>query len=71
MAIQVTTQVATKPKLLIDGDWVEAASGRTFQTVDPATEEVLADVAHGGAETSIVPWRRRAAPSSTTRRGGG
>jgi phenylacetaldehyde dehydrogenase len=41
----------TGPKrLLIDGQWVEAASGRTFQTIDPATEEVLADIAHGDAE---------------------
>lgn len=37
-------------KLLIDGEWVEAASGRTFETINPATEEHLADVAHGEAE---------------------
>ena len=40
-----------KPKqLLIDGKWVEAASGRTFVTLNPATGEVLAEVAEGGAE---------------------
>jgi acyl-CoA reductase-like NAD-dependent aldehyde dehydrogenase len=32
-------------RLLIDGNWTEALSGKTFQTVDPATEEVLAEVA--------------------------
>ncbi|MGD9571323.1 MAG: aldehyde dehydrogenase family protein [Thermoleophilia bacterium] len=36
-------------ELLIDGRWREAASGRTFETVDPATGEVLAEVAEGGA----------------------
>jgi phenylacetaldehyde dehydrogenase len=37
-------------KLLINGEWVDAASGRTFETLNPATEEVLASVAHGEAE---------------------
>jgi hypothetical protein len=36
--------------LLIDGKWVEAVSGKTFETFNPATEEVLGSVAHGGAE---------------------
>jgi len=36
-------------KLLINGEWVDAASGRTFATVNPATEEILAEVAHGEA----------------------
>ena len=26
-------------KLLIGGEWVEAADGRTFETIDPATGE--------------------------------
>jgi aldehyde dehydrogenase (NAD+) len=38
------------PRMLIDGEWVEAASGRTFETLDPATEDVLAEIAHGDAE---------------------
>jgi len=33
--------------LLIGGKWVEAQSGATFDTVDPATGEVLASVAAG------------------------
>jgi phenylacetaldehyde dehydrogenase len=36
--------------LLIDGQWVSAASGATFDTVDPATGEKLVAVAHGDAE---------------------
>ncbi len=40
-----------KPKrLFIDGKWVEAASGKTFDTINPSTGEVLATVAEGDAE---------------------
>ena len=40
-----------KPKrMLIDGRWVEAASGKTFETINPATCEVLAHVAEGDSE---------------------
>jgi len=34
-------------KMLIDGKWVNAASGKTFPTYNPATGEVLAQVAEG------------------------
>lgn len=37
-------------KLLINGQWVEAANGKTFATVNPATKEVLCHVAEGDAE---------------------
>lgn len=37
-------------RLLIDGKWVEAVSGKTFTTFNPATGEALADVAEGDAE---------------------
>ena len=37
-------------KLLIGGRWVESASGKTFDTIDPATGEVLAKVAEAGAQ---------------------
>ncbi len=37
-------------QLLIGGRWVAAKSGKTFETVNPATEEVLATVAEGGAD---------------------
>src|SRR6266851_3240307 len=36
--------------LLIDGKWVEAVSGKTFVTTDPATGEEITRVAHGEAE---------------------
>jgi aldehyde dehydrogenase (NAD+) len=34
-------------KLLIDGKWVAAKSGKTFETINPANEQVLAMVAEG------------------------
>src|SRR2546428_10026957 len=37
-------------KLFIGGRWVEAAGGKTFETINPATGEVLARVAEGGTE---------------------
>jgi phenylacetaldehyde dehydrogenase len=41
-------QFLTKPKkLLIGGKWVDAGSGKTFSTLNPATEEVLAQLAEG------------------------
>jgi acyl-CoA reductase-like NAD-dependent aldehyde dehydrogenase len=37
-------------QLLIDGERVPAAEGRTFETVDPATARPIATVAHAGSE---------------------
>ena len=37
-------------KMLIDGKWVDAASGKKFETHNPATGELLATVAEGDAE---------------------
>ena len=34
--------------MLIDGEWTQAQSGETFETVNPATGSVLASVASGG-----------------------
>src|SRR5437773_509409 len=55
MAIAEDLEVASflkggPKKLFIGGRWVEAASGKTFDTIDPATGEVLARVAEGAAE---------------------
>ncbi len=36
-------------RLLINGQWVDAASGQTFETINPATGEVLAHVAEASA----------------------
>mmetsp|Transcript_12726 Transcript_12726/g.23094 ORF Transcript_12726/g.23094 Transcript_12726/m.23094 type:complete len:582 (+) Transcript_12726:107-1852(+) len=37
-------QLPIKTKLFINNRWVESVSGRTFETVNPATEEVICDV---------------------------
>ena len=38
---------AGRKRLLIGGQWLDAASGQTFEAANPATEEVLAQVAMG------------------------
>ena len=48
-------------KLLINGEWQAAASGKTFATINPATEEVIAQVAEGDAadvELAVQAARR-------------
>jgi phenylacetaldehyde dehydrogenase len=42
--------VSSPRKMFIDGKWVEAASGKTFPTYNPATGEVLAQIAEGDRE---------------------
>lgn len=37
-------------RMLIDGKWGEAASGRTFESINPSTGKVLARVAECDAE---------------------
>lgn len=68
------TEWLKKPKkLLIDGKWVDAESGKTFETVNPATGQVLTTVAEGGkadVDKAVKaarkafeegPWRKMAA----------
>ncbi len=56
-------------RMLVDGQWLESASGKTFESINPATGEVLANVAEGDAEdidravkaarrAFDGPWRR-------------
>jgi len=44
---RVSAFIEKPRKMLIDGKWVNAASGKTFPTYNPATGEVLAQVAEG------------------------
>ncbi len=49
------TKTARAPQIrqtqcFIGGNWVPAASGKTFETINPATEEVITQVAEGDAE---------------------
>jgi phenylacetaldehyde dehydrogenase len=41
--------LATRHKLFINGEWVEARSGKTIEVIDPATAQVIATVAAGDA----------------------
>src|SRR6201996_3608033 len=41
---------ATPRQLFINGQWVDAASGKTFETPNPATGDTLARVAEGDKE---------------------
>ena len=42
------TQFIRQPKkMFINGKWVTAESGKTFDVVNPATEEVIAQVPEG------------------------
>jgi phenylacetaldehyde dehydrogenase len=47
---QVASFITKNRKMLINGKWVEAASGKTFPTYNPATGEVLARVSEGDRE---------------------
>jgi len=54
VAVQVSPEVnqfiSISRKMLIDGQWVDAASGKTFPVYNPATGEVMAHVAEGDKE---------------------
>ena len=54
MATATQPKPGRKPQVretqcLIDGKWQPAKSGKTFETINPATEEVIAQVAEGDA----------------------
>lgn len=49
------TETVRRPKVqqtqcFIGGKWIPSASGKTFETIHPATEEVICEVAEGDAE---------------------
>ena len=50
LGAQAREFLARPHRLLIDGQWVDAADGRTFGTVDPATGVEITRVAHGGPD---------------------
>lgn len=48
----MATATATAKQMFIDGKWVSADGGKTLGVINPATEEVIAEIAYGGrAET--------------------
>jgi aldehyde dehydrogenase (NAD+) len=60
-------------KMLIDGKWVDAASGKTFETVNPATGEVICRVAEGDkadVDKAVAAARRAFESSAWSRMNG-
>ena len=51
----------------IDGVFRASAAAETFESLNPATNEVLALAAAGEARTSIWRWPRRGAPLTRDR----
>ena len=61
MATTETTSQTGELRMLIDGKLVEATSGKTFENINPATEEVLgvvADAGHEDMDAAIAAARR-------------
>jgi aldehyde dehydrogenase (NAD+) len=48
-SLESTTHIELKKRydLFIGGKWVKPSSGKYFETINPANEEVLAEIAHG------------------------
>jgi len=46
----VSRPAVTETQCFVGGKWLDAASGKTFETIHPATEEVIAEVAEGDKE---------------------
>jgi succinate-semialdehyde dehydrogenase/glutarate-semialdehyde dehydrogenase len=42
------TATGTSKRMYIDGKWCDADSGRTLKVINPATEEVITEIAYGG-----------------------
>src|SRR5262249_29505688 len=49
-AMATATATASQKRMYIDGKWCDADSGRTLGVINPATEDVLAEVAYGGRD---------------------
>jgi hypothetical protein len=63
-AIEPTVKVSAT-KLLINNKWTDAASGKTFPTINPATGETIANVAEGDAADVDKPSPPPALHSTT------
>jgi acyl-CoA reductase-like NAD-dependent aldehyde dehydrogenase len=67
----VIAALGSPARQLIDGAWVDAASGGRWDVIDPATEEIVANVPFGGADDAnraidaahraLPAWRARTA----------
>jgi aldehyde dehydrogenase (NAD+) len=71
-ATKLPTQVPIKQtRILINNDWVDSVSGKTFDTINPATGEVLAKVAEADAadvDLAVKAARKAFHPKAPWRR---
>ncbi|MDJ0396416.1 aldehyde dehydrogenase family protein [Rhodococcus sp. G-MC3] len=67
---EVRDFISSPKRMFIDGKWVDSASGKVFETADPATGQAITTVPHGGAEDvdRAVAAARRAFESGEWRR---
>lgn len=61
----MATATTTKQRMFIDGKWCDADDGRTLGVINPATEEVVCDIAYGGRKEThrAVEAAARAMPA--------
>src|SRR5438876_150984 len=45
---KMATATATMKRMYIDGKWCDADQGKTLGVINPATEEVIEEIAYGG-----------------------
>src|SRR5437868_8219213 len=67
----MATATATLKRMYIDGKWTAADNGRTLGVINPATEEVIDEIAYGGREETrraiaaahraMPPWMKQTA----------
>src|SRR4051812_33931935 len=60
-----TATAAPRKQMFIDGKWCDADGGRTLGVINPATEEVIAEVAYGGGASArrAIEAAQRAMPA--------
>ena len=61
--------MAEHHRMFVDGEWIEASDGGAFAVSDPATGEVIAEVADGGpreAARAVTMFRKAALAEAVT-----
>src|SRR5687767_15044795 len=67
MTVQSETDSSIQSRLFINGEFVDAKSGQTFSTINPATEEKIADVASASQadiDAAVAAARAQLEPGS-------
>ena len=68
----MSTTTVTRKQLFINGEWRDAAAGKTLEVINPATEEVVATVPSADrADVDAAVAAARARSTCTTSRSRG